>query len=231
LKIDSGEHLAAILLTAFLGRPPTNIDVDGGIDLIFTTAEESTLSAQPMAAFEVKSLEGSFRRIHSEIRRDEGRGVDARGRGTSVTVRSAEDILRSGVPQLRKSAEQLNRKVQGNCSRNAFIVIHPFEHMAAESVNVFMSPHLPPMPDDINLDSVWVLWVPDHLTMWSRAEQQWTEMMFLAFDPEDPVDADASYHDLSVLQAASLRLLSRIRPGVADPYVFGLTTKEPDSGP
>jgi hypothetical protein len=235
LKVDSGEHLAAILLTAFLNTPPSDIDVKGGIDLLFQLGAADRLDgmfpAQSVAAFEVKSLRGESRRFHSEINRDEKRGVVARGRGTSVTIKSAKDIFTSGLPELRRSADQLDRKVQAGFSRNAFLIVHSFEHMAAEAVSsIVMSPHLPPVPTGIDLDSVWVLWVPDHLTMRSPAEQQWIEMMFHAFDPDDPIDANASYHDPSVLQAASLRLMSKIRPGAADPYAFGLRARNTDAG-
>jgi len=35
LKVRSGEHLAVVLASAFLGGPPIATDVDGGPDLVF----------------------------------------------------------------------------------------------------------------------------------------------------------------------------------------------------
>jgi hypothetical protein len=37
LDIDSGEHIAAILVSTFLGATPVAVDVDGGVDLLFTS--------------------------------------------------------------------------------------------------------------------------------------------------------------------------------------------------
>jgi hypothetical protein len=35
LKVRAGEHLAALLTTAFLFTPPMRVDTDGGADLCF----------------------------------------------------------------------------------------------------------------------------------------------------------------------------------------------------
>jgi hypothetical protein len=73
LKIRSGEHLAAIVTTCFLGSAPTQLDSDGGSDLVFDDYEATgwragVFSSKP-PAFEVKSLDGDFREFDSYIDR------------------------------------------------------------------------------------------------------------------------------------------------------------------
>ena len=57
MKVRSGEHLAAILITAFLAAVPYDIDTDGDVDLRFRTSPWSPLKLLPpsvkSAAFEV----------------------------------------------------------------------------------------------------------------------------------------------------------------------------------
>jgi hypothetical protein len=62
MKIKSGEHLAAIWLTAVVG-PPETIDRQSGIDLTFHKPTQqrgaSVFGDHSWAAFEVKSLPGA----------------------------------------------------------------------------------------------------------------------------------------------------------------------------
>ncbi|MFI7541385.1 hypothetical protein [Actinoplanes sp. NPDC049599] len=225
IKVNSGEHLAAILLTAFLGRPPSEIDNDGGVDFLFDLDHKSGLSDilgnATRAAFEVKSLKGGYRRAHAIMERDEQRGMNTVGRETSVVFQLARDIVLSAFPQLTAAGQQLNRKAPLGSSRNAFLIVHPFEYISVEqATRDVMAPHMPSMPAEVVLDSVWILWFPDHLTVWSRATSDWTELFFRAFREDD---FDSEIADPSVLQAASSRLLSRIRPGASDPYLFGFS--------
>ena len=66
IKIRSGEHLAAILTTAFVFARPTDVDTHGEVDLLFRLAEErylpDPLSANSTVAFEIKSMPGPFRK-------------------------------------------------------------------------------------------------------------------------------------------------------------------------
>jgi hypothetical protein len=82
LNIRAGEHLAAILTTAFLGTAPADVDATGGVDLWFDLPdprESCTVDIVPAhmtnAAFEVKSLPGDFRKFDSRIDRDKARAL------------------------------------------------------------------------------------------------------------------------------------------------------------
>jgi hypothetical protein len=236
LRVRSGEHLAAILLTAFLRSAPVEFDFDGGVDLMFDLAHQdpeltTTVNLGDSAAFEIKSLAGAgFRKYEAE----------ARGRGGAtehvLPVQTAESILRDAAPSLGAAAGALARKCQPGWSRNVFIVIHPLDHFAYELVaDSILAPALPPLSgaERLGLDTVWVLWVPDHLTMWSTAEGRWTEMMFRSIDPDEGAATDLD--GLAVLQAAEGAFLRRL--GIDEsPYLFRIAfsqevSDDADSGP
>lgn len=163
LDIRAGEHLAAILTTCFLGRPPTAIDEDGGPDLVFDNYEpggwwDVWLSEDP-PAFEVKSIPGPFRKYDDVIDRIDRRGGDPYGKGVTVRIQSAQDFLVEMQPLLLRAAKQLDREVGPDYSRHAFIVVHPFDKMIPEFMEVLLGPHLPLLKDSGGLASVWLLWV------------------------------------------------------------------------
>src|SRR4051794_40772992 len=64
LKVRSGEHIAAILLTSFLGVPPFEVDTAGGVDMKFLPPDRLDglfkVDDLPMA-FEIKSMRGPYR--------------------------------------------------------------------------------------------------------------------------------------------------------------------------
>lgn len=223
LRVRSGEHIAAILLTAFLRRAPVAIDVDGGVDLLFDLAEQpadmqTTVNLGDFAAFEIKSLPGDFRRQDAEARI---------GDSHLTMVKSAEDILRSALPSVRSAASALDRKSEPTWSRNAFIVVHPFDDLAIETVNdEILASALPPLAEasDLGLRTVWILWVPDHLTMWSIVEERWTEMNFRGVNPTEDLETDLD--GLAVLQRAEARFLQEVGSEHSSPYIFRLTDSE-----
>src|SRR5262245_31350814 len=71
LKVRSGEHLAAILITAFLGVPPYEVDTRGDLDFRFRLVDPGRFDLLPadkdVAAFEVKSMPGPFRKFDNKI--------------------------------------------------------------------------------------------------------------------------------------------------------------------
>lgn len=230
IKVTSGEHLAAILLTAFLGIAPSEIDNSGGVDFLFELDPDKEIAGVfalgSRAAFEVKSLKGGYRRAHAVMERDEQRGISTVGRETSVVFQLAKDIILSGFSQLKEAEQQLNKKAPRDSSRNAFLIVHPFEYISVEqATRDIMAPHMPPIPAEVGLDSVWILWFPDHLTVWSHATQDWSELYFRASGHDDLDDIS----DPSILQAASSKLLSQIRPGISDPYLFSLSVSEDEN--
>ena len=218
LHVRSGEHLAALLLTAFLGHVPVEVDLDGGVDLRFDLQQPtpSGLDLGSSAAFEVKSLPGAgFRKYEAQLPEPDDHAAHY------VTVQSAADVLEDAAPQLRSAADALTRK-RPAASRNAFLVIHPFDHLAVEIIDQPLLAHrLPPLAiaAELQLSTVWVLWVPDHLTMWSTTRDRWTEMLFRVFDPDHP---EAGAGPLSVLQEAEAEFLDA--SGLkGSPYLFGLS--------
>jgi hypothetical protein len=86
---------------------------------------------------------------------------------------------------------------------------------------VIIGQFLPALKYLDRLDSVWVLWVPDHLTVWSRKEQGWKDFIFSAFDPDAAVDA--ALMEPSVLQAAESRFLEMTGVSGGSPYRFELS--------
>jgi len=85
---------------------------------------------------------------------------------------------------------------------------------------------LPPLVEasDLGLRTVWILWVPDHLTMWSVVEERWTEMNFRGINPTEDLETDLD--GLAVLQRAEARFLQEVGSEHISPYIFRLTASE-----
>jgi hypothetical protein len=237
LNVRAGEHLAAILTTAFLGVAPSDIDTGGGVDLSFPLPHANRQLSRRVfpagvteAAFEVKSLPGPHREWEHGIERDQERGLDATGRVLQGTIRRANDVLREALPSLSRASNQLQSKTSATTSRNAFLVVHPFDHMIIECIeHMIIGPLLDPLEGAGDLASVWVLWVPDHLTMWSRDDPGWIDLFFRAATPEE-----AQSHEpdrLAVLQEAEDYFLTRIGHTAGSPYLFGLSSAWPPAPP
>jgi hypothetical protein len=177
LKVRAGEHLGAILLTAFCG-PPVGFDVDGGVDLIFRRDREQwELGPLPEAAVEIKSLPGPWRHVESKI---------ALGDEHSVKVRSAADVLEQASETILAGVEALHQKTRPDCSNHLFLIIHPLDRLAVEvwRDGPFVSNLLPKLSPRVDLDTLWVLWHPEILVKWSSADNRWTEMLFGWHDSE-----------------------------------------------
>jgi hypothetical protein len=194
LKVRAGEHLAALLTATFLLTPPTGIDTEGEVDLWFDLSRRRGEGMKPApilpdgaasAAFEIKSMPGPFREYDSSIDRDRARGIDAFGRSLTAPVQAASDVLRETGPVLRRAREQLHRKTSAEASRNIFLVIHLFDYFVAECMRPsILGPLLDPLPDIEGVDTVWVLWPLEHLTIWSNEQRAWTDLLFNEGDPE-----------------------------------------------
>jgi hypothetical protein len=133
LKVSAGEHLAAVLTTAFLHTPPTAIDTAGGADLSFDLSGMKPSSVLPegalSAAFEIKSMPGNSRKFNSSIDYDQARGIDTQGRSLTIRVKAASEVLREMDPVLRRAGDQLLRKRSAETSRSIFVVIHLFDYL------------------------------------------------------------------------------------------------------
>lgn len=238
LDVRAGEHLAALLTTAFLHTPPTRVDAAGDVDLWFDFAKlpdsDKSQSILPShttsAAFEVKSMPGRYRHFERKIDEDSARGIDPTGRSLDVQVQTAQDVLREAGPSLLKARNQLIGKTSAATSRNAFLVMHMFDHMITEAMSAVMAPLLDPLTGVEDLDTVWVLWPLEHLTVWSSERSEWTELLFsgvlsnsITVPPPELDDLEAELGDLSVLQAAEQYFLTRIGYTGGSPYLYGFS--------
>jgi hypothetical protein len=229
LKVRSGEHLAAILTTVVLGVAPYEVDTRGDVDLRFRLADSVPFALLPsdkdVAAFEIKSMPGPFRKFDNAIDMTDPAQRDTRGLTLDVKVETANDILASAQPLLGRAQESLSRKAGPNESQNVFLVIHPFDRFAIET---YQSPVIAAAlaPLNVAVDTVWVLWVPDHLTVWSTKSNRWTDLMFTAIRPDESAKRGPS--SLSVLQDAESEFLTGVGHDAASPYLFGLSGSDSD---
>lgn len=76
IKVRSGEHLAALVLTEVFLSPPAATGGDGDVDLRFLADTEACLGLFPAGdqCIEVKSLSGAFREFDATIDRALERG-------------------------------------------------------------------------------------------------------------------------------------------------------------
>ncbi|MCD5343249.1 hypothetical protein LR392_13545 [Arthrobacter sp. AK04] len=187
LKVRSGEHIAAILMTALYSLP-VEVDEDGGVDLVFERS--GSRSAWPFggslrAAVEVKSLPGKWRKHEYNVRL---------GDTYQVKIQNALEILELGSKKVKEASEALQHKVgSSNMSRNAFLIIHPMDGLALELVSEgpVIGHLLPALDEHVALNYLWVYWYPGLLSKWSRKERNWTDYLFAETSPDDPSLDDA----------------------------------------
>jgi hypothetical protein len=221
LKIRAGEHLAAILLTAVCG-PPTQIDRSGGVDLVFErgqTPEHFTwhFGDHDRADFEVKSFAGDFRRAESRMQP---------GDSHRVVVQTVFDVLTDATTTLERAVRSLLDKSAQLTSKNVFLIVHPFEAVAAEAYDdlVFIGHVLPKLSPTVDLDSLWILWHPDKLAMWSRDDQRWTDVLFAL--PHNPPYTSPEKDSDTPLQDAEAAFLSAINYKSNSPWQFGFSAAD-----
>lgn len=228
LKVSSGEHLAAILLTAFFGVAPIGIDFKGGVDLTFNLhnsgARESTflpMEDKHFIDFEVKSLPGQARAVNSTIQKTEATGGDASGLVIRNRFMSANSVL--GGParsKLNQARQQLDRKSPNGHSRNVFLISHFFDYPIVEIVESPIIAHRLTAPEDASeIDSLWVMWSPTCITVWSTPTSAWASLVF-AQGENEIVSGD---EDLEVLQGAEIEFLEKTGSSRMSPYVYGLS--------
>lgn len=231
LKIRSGEHLAAILTTAFLGLPPVELDWNGGPDIMFGCAANldsstSSESAPRGIAFEIKSLPGGFRKYEAAIDRSLRLGKEPEALTYGATVTSINDVLQGpGLVALTRASEQLDRKVGNRHSRNAFLIAHQFDYPIVEMLEMPLIAHLISRPRwELSLDTVWVLLAPSCLVVWSQKLERWTNLLWGSTEPNDPTPDPNSR--LEVLQQIDLDFQARAGRDEPSPYVFEWSAPE-----
>jgi hypothetical protein len=182
LKVRSGEHIAAILLTA-LHSLPVEVDEDGGVDLVFERA--GIQAAWPFgdsvgAAVEIKSLPGKWRKEEYNMRL---------GDTYQIEVQNAVQILELASKKIMEAVEALQQKVGASAtSKNAFMIIHPMDGLAVELISggPVIGHLLPALDERVALDSLWVYWYPGLLSKWSQKDRNWTEYLFAGASPDEP---------------------------------------------
>ncbi len=190
LKLAAGEHLAAMLTTAYLGIVPVAVDVQGGVDLVYRVADSDSdalslllgRTSVEFADFEVKSIPGDFREHDAAVSRALKRGEEP---GTHwSTFMSANDVVEAAQPMVAKAAEQLRDKSSPDRARVVFIVSHFFDRPYVECLDPVIAHALtaPTLPDEI--DAMWVFFAPSHLVVWSVVEQRWTQLLIGSFEED-----------------------------------------------
>jgi hypothetical protein len=229
LKIRSGEHIGTMLTTAFLGCAPIGIDSAGQLDLAFDltrstrTPSSLGLADRHFADFELKSLPGQgYRAFDAAIDRAVERGTDPESKTFTVVVRSANDVLvTEGRAAIDAALSQLNRKSEAGHSKNVFLIAHPLDYWIAELTDApLLAHHLDPLVDVVGVDTVWVLWAPDCLTMWSAQDARWVNLIFTAVNQDESYQADLGGFD--VLQHAEAEFLCQTENKTNSPYIYRL---------
>jgi hypothetical protein len=231
LKIRSGEHLAAIVTTCFLRTAPTNLDDDGGVDLVFDDFRASgwhlkAFSPKP-PAFEVKSLDrsdGGYRKWDSRTDRIWDRGSDPSVVKHVAVFFTANQVLDFAAGQIEKAESQIVRKTSDRYSRNVFVVVHFLDYSWVEVFSLFLAAHLKPLTLSKDIDSVWVLWVPDEITVWSSNLNDWLNFKFGSLDPNK-----GSADDVDNIQDAEQYFFERIGYSGGSPFVWDFKSSDNNS--
>lgn len=228
LKVRSGEHLAAILGTAFFGVPPVEIDGTGGVDLKFPGNALRELwrgydEEAQYSAFEVKSMSGEYRRFEAQLTRAIDRGEEPTVDMT-LTIEDAKTVLSRAQTLLDAATEQLIRKTASNATRNIFLIVNPLDALAVEATeDPPIARLLPPLQVHAEIDSVWVLWVPDHLTVFLPKRNEWIDLIFSAMNENEQ---QLNRGLLSLLQEAEMEYLATTDQRISSPFVFSMTMED-----
>lgn len=177
LDINSGEHIAAIVVGTFLGHLPSAADVDGGVDLTFTNLSRGTYpdvgcdDFVRSACFEVKSMRGDFRRFFNQ------RSTKI-GDTHETTIKTLDDVVGAAQREIRLAADALRAKTDETQSRNIVVLVHSFEHIAIETIEALFVSHLldPPGDDLADVATIWLVLYPFHAVRWERARQRWVNL-------------------------------------------------------
>lgn len=227
VKIRSGEHLALILTTAFIGAIPRALDHSGGPDIEFDVSEtepddllRETVFTSTSVAFEIKSPDAGYRKFEGAINADVRADRSPRNPQRSVMVQSAQTILEQSQKWIQQARDQLAKKTTKGTSRNVFIVIHMLDFLPAEFMDGILAPALDPI-DVPDLDSVWILWGANLLTVWSTQRQEWINFLFSATPNEEELQDLPD--DMDFLQEVEREYLSGLGITDGSPYLFGLS--------
>lgn len=229
LKVRSGEHLAAILLTMFLGTKPVRIDTHGEVDLEFELTQpfEHMSPQSGVVAFEVKSMPGRFRKFQSELSYARSNGkIDPIERSFSAKVETANQTLGAADLVIAKASKSLIGKLPEGASRNVFVVAHSFDHPVAEAHHLPLLSHVLQRRHFANLDTVWIYWAPNHLTFWSSLKREWIDLLLTKPDLTRPLPEWET--PLTIIQDVEFRFLDALGHQFESPFAFSLSSRYPE---
>lgn len=228
LKLAAGEHLAAMLTTAYLGFVPVAVDVHGGVDLVYRVADSGSdvlssllgRNGVEFADFEVKSIPGDFREHNAAASRALKRGEEPNTHWSTVV--SANDVVEAAQPMIAKAAKQLRDKSSPDRARVVFIVSHFFDRPYVECLDPVIAHTLtaPMLPDEV--DAVWVFFAPSHLVVWAAVEQHWTQLLLGSFK-EDGAAPEVDF-GMELLQHYEGLFLERAGIDGPSPFYYGVGT-------
>ncbi|WP_037238981.1 hypothetical protein [Rhodococcus wratislaviensis] len=76
-----------------------------------------------------------------------------------------------------------------------------------------------------DVDSVWVLFAPHCLTVWSSAIGRWTNLIFDTLKPEEDPSGDHEYRELELLQQVEMDFLKQTGTSMMSPYAWGINVE------
>jgi hypothetical protein len=184
LKVRSGEHIAAIALTAQLyPELPTISDVDGGVDLGF--------GAPLHTAAEFKSIRSGWRRHEASMAL--GDVHETRIVSWAEAVTEIESAAGEAESQL---AHKLGlRTVGAGPKRYAIILAFMLDLLAIELLDAGALPSELPELRRIDADQVWVILFPGTVQVWDTTTRRWTTL-FAAAREGDDVSEPVDFHEL-----------------------------------
>ncbi|MFI0776236.1 hypothetical protein [Streptomyces sp. NPDC021212] len=230
LRLAAGEHLAAMLTTAYLGIAPVAVDIHGGVDLGYRVADLDSdvltsllgRNGVEFADFEVKSIPGGFREHNAAASRALKRGEEPNTHWSTVV--SANDVVEAAQPMIAKAAKQLRDKSSPDRARVVFIVSHFFDRPYVECLDPVIAHTLtaPMLPDEV--DAVWVFFAPSHLVVWPAVEQHWSQLLLGSFE-EDGAAPEVDF-GMELLQHYEGLFLERAGIDGPSPFYYRVGTGE-----
>jgi hypothetical protein len=123
-----------------------------------------------------------------------------------------------------EARRQVIGKTNDTYSRNVFIIVHWFDYPWTEVFNRLLAPCLKPPNFREGLDTIWILWVSEDITVWSSKVGEWLNFKFGSFDP-DKVDNDG----LRSIQDIETHFLDCIGYTRGSPFLFGFDTSDDEA--
>ncbi|MEU9405150.1 hypothetical protein AB0E08_05485 [Streptomyces sp. NPDC048281] len=231
MKLASGEHLAAMLATAYLRAVPVAVDVDGGVDLTFSLKASDGLDLKTLlgrddvefADFEVKSVPGPFREKYLPATTRAMERGEAQPPAHQAKVVSANDVIEAATGMIGKAAGQLRDKSSPDRARVAFIVSHFFDRPFVECLQPLISQALAPLDPPEGVDAVWMYLAPSHVLVWSAASG-WSDLLLGSFTEEE-IGPEHAF-GMELLQHYEGLFLERAGIDKPSPFFFEFTVPQ-----